>query len=621
MIIEKGFSNHYLYIDLTSRTWSVKRLTEKELTDYIGGKGVGLKLFNDHFSDLAAIDPLGPENLLGFIMSPILATGAPCSARFDGVTKSPLTGIMVTASCGGPFGYACKTSGWDGVLIEGRSEEPVTLSIHYEGVDFLDAKDLWGLTTSKVQEELGLGVKDGAVVIGPAGENLVPYANICSGHRFLGRGGMGAVMGSKNLKAVVARGRAYRVIPVKQRKFKSVVRRSKRYIERNDFLKKYRAYGTNANVRLSMTEKFAPVENFQRQTDKQIEHITGERHKERYRQRFSTCKHCSILCGHKGYYPDGKLRQIPEYETTGMFGPNIGNYNPDIIGQWNDQLNELGLDTISTGGTLAWAMEATKEGIFTSDLRFGHPENITETIDAIATRSGIGEELSKGSRVLSKTYGGEEFACHVKGLEMAAYDPRGSWGQGLSYAVNNRGGCHLGSYLVGPEAMFHFLKPHTTKSKAQWACFFENIFTGINSLQTCQFIAFSVLLEPPIPRLTPLPILGFVMSHLPKLAIGLLDWSLLSGLFEAVTGLKMSQKDFYVAGERIQVLERWMNIRMGITSADDTLPKRFLRDTEHEEEKTPGVDLQPMVQEYYELRGYDEEGIPKASTLERLGLS
>ncbi len=619
MINEKGFSNHYLYINLTDRSWSVRRLTEKELTDYIGGKGTGLKLFNDHFQDLAQIDPLGEENLLCFTMSPLLATGAPCSARFDGVTKSPLTGIMVTSSCGGPFGYACKTAGWDGILIEGRSKEPVLLSVNYEGVDFLDAKHLWGMGTAQAQGALGLSPKDAALVIGPAGENLVPYANICSGERFLGRGGMGAVMGSKNLKAVVARGRAYQVSPAHERQFRRLSKRTRKYIERNRYLQQYRKYGTNTNVAISMEQGFAPVDNFRRRTDKRIRHLTGELQQDRYRTRFSACRHCSILCGHKGYYPDGKLRQIPEYETTGMFGPNIGNYNPDIIGQWNEQLNDLGLDTISAGGTIAWAMEATEEGIFSSDLAFGHPENITETIAAIASRTGIGEELALGSRALSEKYGGAGYACQVKGMELAAYDPRGSWGQGLAYAVNNRGSCHLGSYMVGPEAMFGFLHPHSTRSKAHWACFFENIYTGINSLQTCQFMAFAVLLEPPIVRLTPAPILSFAMSRLPGLAAALMDWGILSGFFEASTGLTMSQRDFYTAGERIHVLERWMNTRMGISAEDDTLPARFLEPSEGDGSGKQ-VDLEPMVREYYEIRGYDENGIPRDSTLERLGL-
>ncbi len=621
MIVENGVSNHYLFIDLTKRTWHVERLTQQEQTDYIGGKGVGLKLFNDHFQDLAAIDPLGPENLLGFLMSPLVATGAPSSARFDGVTKSPLTGIMVTSSCGGPFGYACKTAGWDGVLIEGASDAPVTLRIHYEGVDFLEADKLWGLTTKEAQRTLHLGPKDGALVIGPAGEHLVSYANICSGDRFLGRGGMGAVMGAKNLKAVIAHGREYKVSPVLPKKFKKTCSRSRRYIERNQFSKSYRTYGTNANMRMSMKEGFAPVDNFQRLTDKRIEHLSSERLADRYRQRFSTCKHCSILCGHKGYYPDGTLRHIPEYETMGMFGPNIGNYNPDVIGQWNDLLNELGLDSISAGGSISWAMEAAEKGLFSCDLKFSRADNIAETIRSIAYREGIGEELAHGSRWMSMKYGGTDFACQVKGMELAAYDPRGSWGQGLSYAVNNRGGCHLGSFLVGPESMFHFLDPYTTKSKAFWAIFFENIYTGINSLQTCQFMTFSILLEPPVARMTPLFLLRFGMTNFPRMTKSLMDWSILSDLFWSVTGIAMSQSDFYTAGERVHVLERWMNVRMGITAEDDTLPERFLQDTSDEDGVSHAVRLEPMVKQYYELRGYDEHGIPKPSTLQRLGLT
>ncbi|MGM0431857.1 MAG: aldehyde ferredoxin oxidoreductase family protein [Spirochaetota bacterium] len=617
MITETGVSFHYLVINLAKQSWEVLRLPEKVQRNFIGGKGVGLKLYYDRVRDLSAVDPFGPENLLCFMTSPLLASGAPCSARFEGITKSPLTGVMTASSCGGEFGEACKTAGWDGIVLEGISPEPVVVTVHYEGVEFAPAQQLWGMTTSAVQSALGLGVKDGALVIGPAGEHLVPYANICSGHRFLGRGGMGAVMGAKRVKALVAHGREYAVKPADPLKFEQVKRRSRKYVERNAFTQQYRSYGTNANMRYAMHGHFAPVENFQRRTDKRIDYLTGQRLNERYRARFSSCRHCAILCGHKGTYPDGVQRQIPEYETTGMFGANIGNYNPDIIGQWNDVMNDLGLDTISTGGTIAWAMEASQKGLFPCELAFGRADNIETVIRQIAYREGIGAQLAEGSRSLSETYGGREFACQVKGMEMAAYDPRGSWGQGLSYAVANRGGCHLASYLVGPETLFKLLNPHTTRSKAFWAVFFENIFSGINSLETCQFMAFSVLLEPFIARITPPSILRFAMTNTPSLAKRLIDWSILSDFYSAVTGYRVSQQDFYTAGERIQVLERHINIQMGLTPEEDTLPQRFLSDGSEGDE---GVDLAPMLKQYYHLRGYDQQGVPTEETLKRLEL-
>lgn len=620
MISEKGVSNHYLEIDLTSETWKVFHLTNEDLCQYIGGKGIGLKLYYDRVDNLASIDPLGPENLLCLAMGPLNGTGAPCSNRFDAVTKSPLTGIMVTSSCGGAFGFACKTAGWDGVILSGASKVPTILSIDYTGVHFSPAGDLWGLDTREVQEALQLTPRQEALVIGPAGEHQVLYANMCSGHRFLGRGGVGAVMGAKNLKAIVANGRDYQIEPALPDAFKKVAARLGTYNERNAFSKKYRLFGTNANTRPSIPAGYAPVYNFQDRTDPRIEHVSGEAMAKRYKTRSSACDHCIILCGHKGTYPDGVMRQIPEYETVGMFGPNIGNFDPDLIGVWNEEMNLLGLDTISTGGTLAWAMEASQKGIVETELAFERFDNISQTLKQIAYREGFGNELANGSRWLSKKYGGEEFACQVKGMEMAAYDPRGSWGQGLSYAVNNRGGCHLGSFLIGPEAMFGFLNPYSTHNKAAWAIFFENLYSAMNSLQICQFTAFSIILEPFIAKYTPKALLSLVMRLSPKIAIALMDWSILSDLFYSVTGLRMNKKELLHAGQRIQVLERYMNTLMGIDRKDDTLPDRFLLDPKSNHKKRSVVALKPMVRNYYRLRGYDDNGRPYMHTLEQLNI-
>ena len=616
----KGTSNRYIDIDLSRKSWSVFEISPDELALFLGGKGIGLKIFSDRFAGrLGEIEPLGEENLLIFSMGVMLTSGAPCSGRFEIITRSPQTNLMLASSCGGYFGEACKTAGWDGVIIRGKSEEPVTVRIDEDGVVFEDASGLWGQGTHEVQESLNLSPREGAAVIGPAGENLVKYASICSGHRFAGRGGAGAVMGAKNLKAVVARGKSVKNEPVLVEKFDRTNKKARKYIVRNEMTRGYKAYGTNMNVRPGIEKGYSPVRNFRDRYSPETELTSGEVMAERYNTRHSACRHCSVLCGHKGHYPDGKMRQIPEYETIGMFGSNIENYNPDLIGEWNELMNELGLDTISAGGTIAWAMEAAEKGLRASELAFGRTENISEVLRDIALRAGEGDELAEGSMRLSRKYGGEDFAMHVKGLECAAYDPRASWGHGLGYAVHNKGGCHLGSYMISLEQLMGYMPPHTTLGKADWVVFMEDLFSGVNSLQVCLFSVFGILTEPPIPKYLPKFVLNIATVSMPKVAMALMDWSILSDYFWSVTGIKMNKWDFLKAGGRINRLERWMNVQMGLRPSDDTLPARFTTEKETAYQgKNTVVPVGKMVGQYYKKRGYGLSGGPSA---EEAGIS
>lgn len=616
-----GVTNKLLVVNLTEKKWQVEKINQKDRKNYLGGKGLGLKIFHDMFSErLKVIDPLGEENALIFMAGVLTGTGAVCSARFAGITKSPLTGIMVTSSCGGTFGGALKTAGYDGLLIKGKSVSPVLLEITDDGATFIDAKDVWGETTDIAQKMLNLSVRDGDLVIGPAGENGVLYANIMSGHRFLGRGGMGAVMGAKNLKAVAVRGRIYRVRPVKEKMFKKVRGKASTYIAKNNFSQKYKRFGTAFNVLPGIEAGYVPVTNFKSRTDERFKVLSGEAMAKKYRAKTSSCIPCSIQCGHKGTYPDGEVKQIPEYETVGLWGPNIENYDPDKIGQWNLLMNQLGMDTISAGGTVSWAMEAGEKGLRKTELKFGKTDNIIKIITDIAYKRGEGKELSQGSRNLCSTYGGGDFAIQVKGLEMAAYDPRGAWGQGLSYAVANRGACHLSAYPVALEVLFGFLNPYTKRAKAFWVDFFENFNAALNSLQTCQFTSFAYILEPFPVKLFPPFSLKLAMQYFPEIAVHFLNFSILNETYESITGISLSQKEFIKAGRRIHILERYMNTRMGITKKDDTLPGRFLNEgeTKHPVRKT--VNLKPMLKKYYRIKGYDSEGKPGDKILSKLGI-
>lgn len=612
-----GTSNRILEIDLSSRSVEIYSVKPMERRLYLGGKGLGLKLLYDRMEP--GVDPLSENNVVAFMPGVLMGTGAPCSGRFAAVTKSPLTGLMASSSCGGPFGMNLKTAGWDGVLIRGRAQRPTCLVISSGGVEFKDAEPLWGKDTVSAQVEL-TGKRSGALVIGPAGENLVRFANIASGDRFLGRGGMGAVLGSKRLKAVVAEGGAYRIRPLDRAAFEKLKKKATGYINRNRFTAGlYRNFGTPANVSFCLRGGTLPVKNFTDGVHPQALQISGEETKKNRNTRHHTCKPCTILCGKKGSF-GGEEVPAPEYETVALLGSNLGIFDMDKIAGWNRICAMTGMDTISAGGTLAWVMEAGERGLVQSPLKFGSPEGVSEALLDIANIRGFGEDMALGSRALSEKYGGTSFAMQVKGLELAGYDPRGSFGQGLAFAVANRGGCHLSATLVGQEVFLRLLRPHAVRAKADYVVFFESLNNCINSLQTCLFTIFAYLLEPALIRLTPPPMMALLMQELPRIAIPLIDFSLYRDFWCAVTGIDLSRREYLEAGDRITVLERYMNVREGISVIHDTLPERLLKEGRRSDPEMRTVPLEKLRASYYKKRGYDQKGIPTPETLEKLGI-
>ncbi|MCF6240843.1 MAG: aldehyde ferredoxin oxidoreductase family protein, partial [Bacteroidales bacterium] len=539
-----GTSNRLLEIDLSKQNIKVTKIDTKDRELYLGGKGLGLKILYDRMKP--GIDPLSEDNIIAFMMGVFIGTGAPCTGRWDAVTKSPLTGIMVSSSCGGPFGTALKTAGYDGMLLSGKADKPVYIRIDDKGASIEDASELWGKDTDETQEYFNLSRKDGAMVIGLAGENLVKYANVKSGHRFLGRGGIGAVLGSKNVKAVVAFGGQYKIIPKNEEDFKKLRKKANKFINNNHMTADaYRNYGTASHVNACNKSGILPVNNFQDGSSDKALQISGEMYRVKHNSKFSSCQSCTILCGHKGTFEGEKILQFPEYETVGLMGSNLGNFDTQYLAEWNELCGKYGLDTISTGTTLSYVMEATEKGLMKTGLKFGKQENIAEIIEQIATRKGIGDEIANGSRWLSEKYGGEEFAMHVKGMEMSAYDPRGAWGQGLSYAVANRGACHLSAPVFSLEGIMHYLNPYTTKYKVKFVDYFEDMFAAVNSLHTCQFTSYAYMLEPFIAKTTPKKMLGFMMQNAAELALGLMDVSVYSDLYQAITGIELSQKQMF----------------------------------------------------------------------------
>jgi len=613
-----GTSNKILEVDLSNSSFDIYNVYEQERTMYLGAKGLGLKLLYDRLK--TGIDPLSPENIIIFMPGVMMGTNAPCSNRFHAITKSPLTGIIATSSCGGPFGLHLKTAGWDGLIIKGRAKELTILEIDHAGVKFLPANGLSTLGTKELRHKLDLK-NGGELIIGPAGENLVPIANIRSGDRFLGRGGLGAVLGSKNIKAIIARGKKFKIIPKNQKLFNKTKKKALKYINRNEVTSYlYRNFGTRTNLILNNIAGILPVRNFQKGRDHRAYNISGEKFRDMHLAKPHTCKSCAILCGQKGIF-NGKPMAIPEYETVALMGSNLEIFDREFIARINDIAGNLGLDTISLGGILAWYMEAGEKNIVWPRIKFGSTENIEQVITEIGLGTGFGKELGRGVRYLSEKYGGSEFAIHVKGLEVAGYDPRGSFGQALNYAVANRGGCHLSAFLVAQDIYFNLLNPQIHRAKAKYVKFFESLTAAINSLQVCQFTMFAYLLESPVSKYTPNITLKLIMQYLPDLAIPLIDFGIYRDFWSSVVGINISKKEFLKAGDRIHVLERFLNCREGINKSHDTLPARFLNETLPDLKKSKKIPLNKMLKEYYKLRGYNEKGVPKKETLKQLGIA
>ncbi len=612
-----GCGNRILYIDLTGKTWELFEVTEADRRMYLGGKGLGLKLLFDRLKP--GIDPLGPDNLIAVMPGVIMGSGGPCSGRFAAVTKSPLTGIMASSSCGGPFGMQLKTAGYDGLIIRGRSDLPCTIHLGHDSVEFKDAVHLWGLDAMAAQEKI-VEKSAAALVIGPAGENQVRFATVSSGHRVLGRGGFGAVMGSKNLKGVVARGGQVKIVPANVKQFSKLKKRANRYIKKNEQAGTLKEFGTAGLFVNSMNKSgMLPVWNWAFSSHDQAVRLSGRMIKAKNSTEFKPCKPCSILCGHTGMF-SGKNSPVPEYETLALMGANLGIFDRDVIARFNDTCNRLGMDTVSAGGTLAWVMEAAEKGLLKSSLCFGCQDGIVEALEDIGYCRGFGREMALGTRALSGIYGGREFAMQVKGLELPGYDPRGAYGQGLAYAVANRGGCHLSAHLVSLEVITGFLLPESTWGKPAYVTFLEDLTCSVNSIQTCQFTLYPYLLETPLMRFAPKRLIKYLMQRHPGLALKLFNISLYPDLYSAATGIKLSRKAFLKAGERVHLLERHMNCREGITRKDDTLPDRLLYEPRHHDEKRQMVPLDEMLPDYYKKRGYDAEGIPMKSRLEKLGI-
>ncbi|GAV22269.1 aldehyde ferredoxin oxidoreductase [Carboxydothermus pertinax] len=581
----KGFYGKILRINLTDKSYRVEDISEEILKKYLGGKGLGSYLLLNNVAP--GIDPLSPDNKLIFTAGPTAGTGMVGSSRYGVFSKSPLTGLYAESYSGGKVAPAIRKTGYDAIILEGASSEPVYLEITDSTVKFHDATHLWGkdtyYTEDKVLEEVGVSGAQ-AVVIGPAGENLVRFACIENNYwRSAGRTGLGAVMGSKKVKAVVFHGQA-KVDIAEPELLKSLLKSISQKAKDNPGVKAYQMYGTTQMVRIMNGAKAFPTKYWSNGTYENWEDISGDSLITNFEVKPRSCPNCFLACGKLTTVEEGKYAGLtveePEYETIYAFGGLCCINRLDEILKLNDICDRLGMDTITAGNLAAFAIEAVNRGKIKADLQYGNADGIARLLEDIAYGRGIGAILAQGIKKASEEWGMEDVAIHVKGLEPAGYDPRVLKGMGLAYATSTRGACHLRATFYKPE-LSGMIDPATIEGKAKLFIEFENRLTIFNTQILCVFFR------------------------------DLIQWPELIQLIKAVTGWEYNQQELEELANRIVTLTRVFNSREGATKAQDTLPKRFFSEPINEGKNTIyEEELNIMVDEYYRLRGWNDQGLP-----------
>ena len=635
-----GYMGRVVLVDLTSQTVAEYPWTDEDREKYIGGKIMAAKVLSDHLTGQE--QPFSEENWIVVSTGPLTGTGAPSSGRFDLSCISPQTGILTSSNCGGSFGYHLKKAGIDALILKGRCSKHTWLEIDNGRFTFhdADADGLWGSKVTEGQEKLeALLVKQwgarrafGQLMIGPGGENLVLYSAVLSGERAAGRTGVGAVFGWKNLKAIAATGtHEIRVAhPEKNEKWNQ---KWFQYLRKHPLTgNQLPRMGTAGLVSAMQMRGMLATKNYSAGRYDQFELVNGETLAEEQNIVNKGCLTCPIKCART---VDVKGREVkgPELETLVLLGGGICNDNLGDILRWNNELDELGLDTISCASTIAYAMEANEKGLWDNGLKFGETAGLSQLFEDIAHRRGIGNELAEGSRRLSKKYGGAEFAIQSKGLELAAYEPRRAVGQGLGYAVSNRGGCHLnGGYLVILEGLGLFTNPQTPHAKADFTMLFQDLMEMISATGQCLFTSYGFfpgfLITRPngiVTRIVngAIPFIGWALRFMNKcpraLALHLPVFQQTKAMIYAV-GMKMNFGKYIRCGERGYTLDRWVSTRFGIRAKDDSLPKRLTDVAQDPKDPRTKVPLEKMKKTYYRARGWDQDGVPTERTLKKLGI-
>lgn len=619
----------YALIDLNSGKWENYEISKELYEKYLGGKILGARLLTDLTKP--GLEPFSCESIVIVNTGPMNNTGAPSSSRFNMTFKNVLTGGIASSNCGGQFGVMLKKAGFDGIILKGQAKEPVKIEIVDGNIEIKSASELWGMDAEKTQEKLPK--KYGKLVIGPAGENLVKYACAVSGERVAGRCGAGAVLGAKKVKAIVAYGTKKTKIYNKE----SFDKYNKSWIK---FLKSHPMtgsalplYGTAGLVNKANISHALPTHNFKYGYYDKAEDICGENLQEKYLTRNSGCISCPIRCERRVMVKNKEVKG-PEFETVGLFGSNIENNNLELINEINYYADILGMDTISLGGSIAFAMELQERNMADFGVEFKNNKNIIEIIKKIAYREDKYFELGEGSKFLSLRYGGTNFAMHAKGLELASYEPRRSTGMGLGYATSNRGGCHLnGGYLALMESVGVIgMDPQTAKGKPELTVMLQNSMEAISAAGFCLFTLQTMVpsfLFNSGPSSFVNKIAGSLMLSSRKIIGNIVPKALpikSKLLFphckaiELTTGLKMSSGDLLHIGERGYNVERLYNLREGLTYKDDTLPNRLTKEPQVKYKNDTVVDLDSMLPTYYRIRGWNEHGIPTQKKLKKLGI-
>ena len=634
-----GYMGRVLQINLSTGDVTDYPWTDKDRELYIGGKTMAAKILYDTLTGRE--NAYSEENPLIISTGPLTGTGAPSSSRFNISSLSPQTGFISSSNCGGTFGYHLKRAGIDALIITGRREERTWIEIDNGSVTFHNADDLWGtrvtecqrLLAEKMSSKRGCDIKFGKLCIGPAGENLVRYSAVISDERAAGRTGMGAVLGWKNVKAIAVCGNHDTPVhdPSATKKW---CQKWFRYLRNHPLTgNQLPRMGTAGLVSSMQMRGLLATKNYTEGRFEHFDKVNGETLAEEYNIVNKGCLSCPIKCA-RTVTVEGEDVKGPELETLGLLGGGILNKDLYHILKWNKELDDLGLDTISASNTLAYAMEANERGLWNNGLKFGDIEGISKIWEDIAYRRGIGDELAEGSKRLSEKYGGKEFAMQSKGLELAAYEPRRAVGQGLGYAVSNRGGCHLnGGYLVILEGLGLNIDAQTPHSKADFTMMFQDLMEMISATGQCLFTSYAFfpgfLITRPNGAITSaanklLPHLGWairLMNKFPRVLAFHLPVFHHTKMMQKAVGMPMTFGKYLQTGERGFNLERAVNVRFGVSAAKDSLPKRLTDVPQDPNDPRTRVPLEQMKKIYYQARGWDKSGIPTCRTLKKLKIA
>lgn len=580
----KGFFQKKLIVDLDNRRYLSESIQEHVLQAYLGGKGLGIHLLMEN--NPQKVDPLAPESCMVVSLGPLADSPVYSSCRYGVFAKSPLTGLYGESYSGGRAAVPMSRTGYDAFVIRGASDTPVWIEISDDDVRFHDASDLWGRDTYATEDEVKarVGVKDCAVMaIGPAGENRVRFALIENDYwRSSGRTGMGAVLGSKKVKAIAFHGKQRR--PFKDPEgLKSFAKDTIKNFKDHQVAQNYRKFGTSGGVAVMNNMNAFPARYWSAGSAEHWNQIDGDSLIARCKPKPMACKTCFVGCGQYVSVQNGRHRGLtldgPEYETVSAFGGLCLVDQIEEIVYLNDLCDRLGLDTISAGNVAAFAIEAAKRGKIDESIEYGDADGIAALLKKIAKREGIGDVLAEGVRIAGAELNLEELAVHVKGLEPPGFEPRTLKGMGLAFAVSERGACHLRSPFYYAD-FFNLYDPDDVENTVKLFLEFENKATLQDCLIVCRMYREFYQVDD------------------------------MSKIIAMATGLSLNKNGLDQLASRVKNATRLYNIQEGLTKADDQLPKRLLKESIKDAPQLNANLIQNWIQAYYDMRGWNQDGVP-----------